>query len=86
MKETRIEKQAGEIAKSAWEKEFEKGIVKGIEKGIMKGIEKGIEKGREEDAIKMLKRNFDFVLIQDITGLSFEKIQELKDSLDADKQ
>jgi hypothetical protein len=58
----KIEKQAGEVAKSAWEKEFEKGI----------------EKGKIEDAKKMLELDIDINLIQEITGLSKEEINKLK--------
>ncbi len=66
MKEMRIEKQAGEIVKSAWEKEFEK------------GIEKGIKKGKIDDAIRMLELGFDIETIHQITYLSIERIRTLK--------
>ncbi len=62
MKEMRIEKQAGEIVKSAWEKEFEKGI----------------KKGKIDDAIRMLELGFDIETIHQITYLSIERIRTLK--------
>ena len=62
---TKIEKAAGEIAKSGYEK----------------AVEQGIEQRNEENAIKMLKRNFDIVSIQDITGLSIKRLNELKENL-----
>ncbi len=45
---SKIKKEAGNIAKSAWEKEFEKGIEKGI----------------KQNAIKMLKLNLEVDFIQ----------------------
>ena len=78
---TKIKKSVGLIAKSAWEKEQEKWEEIG-EKKFEKGIEKGIEREKEENAIKMLKRNFEIILIQDITGLSIERINELQSELE----
>ena len=57
-----IEKEVGQIAKSAWEIEFEKGIEKGIEKNVIKMLEFGIE----------------ISMIENITGLSIKRINELQ--------
>ena len=65
----KIEKQAGEVAKSAWEIEFEK------------GIEKGKIEGKIETAIEMLKYGLDIQFIQQITGLTLEQIEKLKEEL-----
>ncbi|SHH38498.1 conserved hypothetical protein (putative transposase or invertase), partial [Thermosyntropha lipolytica DSM 11003] len=42
------------------------------------GIEKGIEKGKEEAAINALKEGLDVKLIAKFTGLSVERIEEIK--------
>jgi predicted transposase/invertase (TIGR01784 family) len=60
-----IEKQAGNIAKSAWEIEFEKGIKKGIEK----------------TAKELLNLGFDINVIMQATGLTLEQIEKLKEEL-----
>jgi predicted transposase/invertase (TIGR01784 family) len=45
---------------------------------VEEGVEKGVEKGKLDDAKKMLKKGFSIEDISDITGLSTEKILELK--------
>ena len=60
---------------------YEEGMEKGIEQGIEKGIEKGIAEGIEKTAINMLKENMDIHVISRLTGLSEEKIDELKSKL-----
>ncbi|SHH31814.1 conserved hypothetical protein (putative transposase or invertase), partial [Thermosyntropha lipolytica DSM 11003] len=65
-----------------WRREgIEEGIRKGIEQGIAKGIEKGIEKGKEEAALNALQKGLDIETIAEITGLSVERIEELKKKL-----
>jgi hypothetical protein len=59
----------------------DEGIEKGIEKGMEKGMEKGIEKGRAEDARKMLRKGYDPNDIFEITGISFDRLQELEADL-----
>ena len=56
------------------------------EEEFMKNIgpllrEEGIKKKAKEDAIKMLRRGFDFDMIMDITGLSQSEIEELNKSI-----
>ena len=53
----------------------EKAIYK---KGIEEGIEKGVEKNNIEIAKKMLEENIDIDFISRMTGLTKEKIKELK--------
>ncbi|SHH06646.1 conserved hypothetical protein (putative transposase or invertase), partial [Thermosyntropha lipolytica DSM 11003] len=62
-------------------KGIEQGIAKGIEQGIAKGIEQGIEKGKEEAALNALQKGLDIETIAEITGLSVERIEELKKKL-----
>ena len=69
-----------------WEEGVYKyGLIDGLKKGREKGREEGREEGKEEEkvnnAIKMLKRNLELNLIQDITGLSIKRIKELKKQL-----
>lgn len=76
-----------DITQDSWYIEgLEKGMAQGIEKGLEKGLEKGIEKGKkknsEEVAIRMLRSGLlSDNSICDFTGLSFERLQELKKSL-----
>ena len=57
----------------------EEGLKKGIEKGLEQGLEQGILNGKTDDAKKMLLKEFSIEDISDITGLSIEKILELKE-------
>ncbi|MHC6202098.1 RpnC/YadD family protein [Breznakiellaceae bacterium SP9] len=50
----------------------------GIEKGVEIGMGRGIEKGVEKTAEKALRKGYSLEEIQDLTGLSLERIQELK--------
>ena len=58
---------------------IKKGIEKGIEKGMERGIKKGIEKGKIDTAKVMLARNMPLNEIAEITGLSVDTIEKLKD-------
>jgi predicted transposase/invertase (TIGR01784 family) len=68
---------------------LEKGKAEGLEKGKAEGLEKGKAEGREEGknernievAINMLNQNMDTSIISLATGLSEEKINELKSHL-----
>ena len=51
------------------------------QKGINEGINQGIEQEKIATAKNMLTRNMDINLIADITGLSLEKLTELKNNL-----
>src|SRR5690625_2845014 len=61
---------------------LEKGEKLGLEKGEKLGLEKGhklgTKKEKERIAINMLEKNMDTVLIEEITGLDREYIQQLK--------
>lgn len=52
---------------------------RGLEKGLEKGIEKGIERGIEQVAKNMLKKGVEIDFIMEVTNLSKEKIESLKD-------
>lgn len=60
------------------EKGFKTSEQRGIKQGIEQGIDKGIEQGKEETAVNLLKLGIDTEIIAKGTGLSLEKILELK--------
>jgi len=64
---------------------IEQGIEQGMEQGMKQGIQKGVEQGRQEGiehtAVMMLKAGIDIVSVSGITGLSTERIQELRDRM-----
>lgn len=60
---------------------IDKGFKQGIDKGIKQGIEQGIEQGINTVAINMLKMDFKIDQIAKATGLSKEKILELKNAI-----
>jgi len=66
------------IAEKWVQQGIERGIERGIEQGIQKGIEKGIEKKAVETAERMIEKGISNEDIRDITGLSINKIEELK--------
>lgn len=62
----------------AMEEGYEQGLEQGIQKGIQKGIEKGIEQANINNAKNFLKLGVDVEIIVQATGLSKEKVLELK--------
>lgn len=58
------------------------GLKEGLEKGLKEGLKEGLKKGAEDKAIeialKMLENGSDVNFIADVTGLSVEKINEIK--------
>jgi predicted transposase/invertase (TIGR01784 family) len=60
------------------EEGMKEGIKKGIEEGKIKGKNEGKIEGKIEDAQRMLQKGMSKELIQEITGLPAEKIDELK--------
>jgi len=62
----------------------EEGKLQGIEEGRKEGRKEGIEEGKMkakiEDAIKMLENGINIKLISDITGLSEQRINKLKNN------
>ncbi|MFP4165044.1 MAG: transposase, partial [Chitinispirillaceae bacterium] len=54
--------------------------VKKYEEKIMKkGLEEGLEKGLEKTALKLIEKGMDNNFIHDVTGLSLEQIQSLRE-------
>ena len=56
----------------------EKGLKEGLQKGIEQGIEQGAKQNNLEVAKKMLSKNIDITIIEEITGLTKEEIAKLK--------
>ena len=63
------------------EQGIERGIERGIEKGIERGIEQGIERGIEITAENMLMINRPLDEIEKVTGISQERLLEIKQKL-----
>ena len=57
---------------------LEQGIQQGIQEGIQQGIQEGSQQKAIEAALKMIKMKYPVDDISEITGLSPEKILELK--------
>jgi predicted transposase/invertase (TIGR01784 family) len=56
----------------------EAGIAEGVEIGMQQGMQKGIQQKKLDIATSMLKKGFAIKLIQEVTNLSQETIEELK--------
>lgn len=50
----------------------------GVKEGLEKGLERGIEQGLEQTAINMIKEGASDEFITKVTGLSFEKVEQLR--------
>ena len=75
-----------ELLKKIWKKEArkegrEKGRLEGIKEGIEQGIEQGIKQGSNrktyEIAIKMLEKDMDPRDIEELTGVTYDRIHSL---------
>ncbi|HFU4462813.1 TPA: hypothetical protein ACGO9X_000066 [Streptococcus suis] len=79
--------------KRGQEEGMAQGLQKCIQQGIQQGLQKGIQEGRAEGLLdgqlkiarQMLVKNFTDEMIKELTGLSQEKLDDLKSSgLDSD--
>ena len=66
------------IEKEEWKKE---GREEGREEGLEEGRNEGIQMEKEKNALKMLQEGIDINIIMKVTGLTEEKIEELKINL-----
>lgn len=57
------------------------GYDRGLEEGIKQGLEKGIKSGIEQTVKGLLENNVEIEIIEKSTGLSKEKILEIKEKL-----
>ena len=56
------------------------GIQEGIRRGKKEGRQEGRQEGRREVILNMLKKRFDISIISEVTGLSEEEIDKIKNS------
>ena len=63
------------------EEAFEDGVERGYKKGVEHGIKHGIEQKAIEDAKAMLKKNYNVNDISEITELSLDEVEKLKEEL-----
>ena len=54
----------------------------GMEKGMKKGMKKGEESKTKEVAIKMLRKRIDEVMIAEVTNLTLEEIEKLRNEVE----
>ncbi|HFU4055935.1 TPA: Rpn family recombination-promoting nuclease/putative transposase [Streptococcus suis] len=57
--------------------ELESSFIRGRRRGLEEGLEKGLENGRIEVACQMLREGFSYEMIEKLTGLSLEQINQL---------
>ena len=58
----------------------EKGLKQGIRKGRLEGRQEGKQEGRQAVAVNMLKNEFKLSVISEVTGLSEDQINKLKNN------
>ena len=67
------------------EEAFEDGVERGVKKGYKLGVEHGIKHGIEQNTIDvaktMLKKNYDVNDISEITKLSLDEVEKLKEEI-----
>ncbi len=66
----------------AREEGMRKGRLAGKKEGMSAGMEKGRQEGQKELILNMLKKSADLSFISEITGLSEEEINKLKNGQD----
>ena len=58
---------------------YERGMQQGMQKGVQQGLQEGIQKEKIDIAKKLLSKHMSISDIAEITGLSKEEIEKLKD-------
>ena len=74
----RTKEEVNSMLLTAIRKEKQDLINQGKIEGKIEGESIGIEKGKIETAINMIKKGFDNNMVNEITGLSIEKIESLR--------
>ena len=64
-----------------WERDWNSGMHSAKEEGMEKGLKEGEKKGKEEVAIKMLKKGISETTIEEVTSLTLEEIERIKEKL-----
>ena len=70
------------LLQSSLDEAREEGMSVGMRKGMSAGMEKGRQEGQKELILNMLKKSADLSFISEITGLSEEEINKLKNGQD----
>ncbi len=72
--------------KEKWERDWNSNMhyaeETGMEKGMKKGMKKGEESKTKEVAIKMLRKRIDEVMIAEVTNLTLEEIEKLRNEVE----
>ena len=76
--------------KEKWERDWnsnmhyaeETGMEKGMKKGMKEGRKEGVKEGKKEVAIKMLRKRIDEVMIAEVTNLTLEEIEKLRNEVE----
>ena len=66
----------------SWERREEIGRQEGIQEGIQQGFQQGSEKKGEQIAKKMLAKGFEIGTICDLTDLTPDELEQLRNRLD----
>ena len=78
--------------KEKWERDWnsnmhyaeETGMEKGMKKGMKEGRKEGVKEGKKEVAIKMLRKRIDEVIIAEVTNLTLEEIEKIRNEVEYD--
>ena len=72
--------------KEKWERDWNSNMhyaeETGIEKGMKEGRKEGVKEGKKEVAIKMLRKRIDEVMIAEVTNLTLEEIEKLRNEVE----
>ncbi|MCX6089945.1 MAG: hypothetical protein NTX88_06195, partial [Candidatus Atribacteria bacterium] len=79
-----LAKTLEEMEQKAEKRGIEEGEKRGIEEGEIRGIEKGEIRGKRTVAREMLHKGMDEELIAELTGLSREEVEKMKEKNDCD--
>ena len=67
-----------EIKEEGIQEGIQKGLKAGRQEGLQKGMQAGMQKGMQAVALNMLKNKFKLSVISEMTGLSEDQINRLK--------
>ena len=72
--------------KEKWERDWNSNMhyaeETGMEKGMKEGRKEGVKEGKKEVAIKMLRKRIDEVMIAEVTNLTLEEIEKLRNEVE----
>ena len=74
IEEARFKEQADRVSRETYARD------EGIQQGIQQGRVEGLQEGMQQVVLNMLKKSADIDFISEVTGLSQEEINKLKNS------